>query len=103
MKPEIGRMERRYATAIPVRVASLDRLGLSEQATTENVSLFGARILAQKMWGQNERVVVESSRGVGSWPARVIYCQVLKTGGTAIGVRLARERPNRLSDRGLMG
>ncbi len=103
MKPESGRVEKRFAIAVPVRIKSLDRLWLTEAAMTENVSPFGARILVQTIWGTDEQVVVESTGGANSCQARVIYCQALKTGGTAIGVHVAGARPNWMSRRGQIG
>jgi hypothetical protein len=97
MKPETGRVEKRSAIAVPVRIASLDRLWLTEPAMTENVSRFGARILTKSIWKTEERVVIESPRGAGPCQARIMYCQVLKTGETAIGVRLASARPDWVS------
>lgn len=99
MKPESGRVEKRFAIAVPVRIKSLDRAWLTEAAMTENVSLFGARILVKDIWGRDEHVVVESPGGADSCQARVVYCQALKTGGTAIGVHLAGARPNWMSRR----
>lgn len=103
MKPETGRVEKRYALAVPVRIASLDRLWLAEPATTENVSLFGARILVKSVWRTDEHAVVESAGNADPCHARIVYCQALKTGGTAIGVRLARARPDWMSRSGRMG
>jgi hypothetical protein len=103
MKPESGREERRFSIAVPVRIASLDRLWLAEAAITENVSLFGARILVKSIWRMDERVVVESPGGADSCQARVIYCQALKTGATAIGVHLSGARPNWMSRCGQLG
>jgi len=103
MKPETGRVEKRFAIAVPVRIKSLDRPWLAEAAMTENVSLFGARILVKDIWGKDERVVVESPGGADSCQSRVVYCQALKTGGTAIGVHLAGARPNWMSRRGQRG
>jgi hypothetical protein len=100
MKPETGRVEKRSAIAVPVRIASLDRLWLTEPAMTENVSRFGARILTKSIWKTEERVVIESPRGAGPCQARIMYCQVLKTGETAIGVRLARARADWMSPLG---
>lgn len=100
MKPETGRVEKRFANAVPVRIKSLDRPWLTEAAMTENVSLFGARILVRSIWGTDEEVIVESPGGADSCQARVIYCQASKTGGTAIGVHLAGARPNWMSRRG---
>jgi hypothetical protein len=103
MKPETGRLEKRFGIAIPVRIASLDRPGLEERAMTENVSHFGARILVKSVWRADERVVVESTGGADPCPARVIYCQALKTGAAAIGVRLARAHDDWMTRSGRMG
>jgi hypothetical protein len=92
MPLDSGRMEKRFSVAVSVRVASLDRPWLAEPAMTENVSLFGARILVKDAWRPNEHVVVESPGGLYPCQARVVYCQALKTGITAIGLRLARAR-----------
>lgn len=93
MKLETGRTEKRFPIAVPLRIKSLDRRWLAEAAITQNVSLFGARILVGNKWEADERVVIESPGGLEPCPARVIYCQVLKSGGLAIGVNLARARP----------
>jgi hypothetical protein len=92
MKPKTGRAEKRFAIAVPVRIASLDRLSLVEPAMTENVSLLGARILVKNLWRNNERAVVESPGGVDPCQAHIVYCQTLKSGAVAIGVRLRRPR-----------
>ena len=93
MKLETGRVDKRHAIAVPVRIASLDRLWLVESAITENVSLFGARILVKSVWRADEPVVIETLGGLEPRQARIMYVQSLKSGGTAIGVRLARARP----------
>jgi hypothetical protein len=103
MKPETGRLEKRFGIAIPVRIASLDRPWLEERAMTENVSHFGARILVKSVWRADERVVVESTGGADPCPARVIYCEALKTGGAAIGVRLAKAHDDWMSRSGRIG
>ena|SRR5437879_3984704 len=102
MKLETGRVGKRFAVGVPLRIKSLDRLWLAEAAVTENVSPFGARILVENIWETGERVVVESPGGVDPCPARVIYCQALKNGGTAIGVRLAKVSPDWMSRNGRM-
>lgn len=100
MMPESGRIERRFSVTVPVRIASLDRPWLAEPAMTENVSLFGARILVKAAWRSDERVVVESPGGLYPCQARVVYCQLLKTGATAVGLRLAAARPGWISRSG---
>jgi PilZ domain len=102
MKLETGRIEKRFAVAIPVRITSLDRLWLTEEAITENTSLTGARILVRNTWRRGEEVLVESPKVSRPYQATVIYCQRLKSGGTAIGVRLTGGRPDWMSGDGQM-
>jgi hypothetical protein len=90
-------MEKRFPVAVPLSIRSFDRVWLAETTITENVSLFGARILVGNRWEAGERVVVESPEGADRCPARVVYCQALKNGQTAIGVNLIRARPNWMS------
>jgi len=98
-----GRVERRLSVTLRVRIASLDRPWLTELAMTENVSTFGARILVQDAWKPGERVLVESPGGVSSCEAHVVYCELLKTGTTAVGLRLARPRLDWMSRRRRIG
>ncbi|PYU28795.1 MAG: hypothetical protein DMG32_01850 [Acidobacteria bacterium] len=91
---EIGRAQKRFSVTVPVRIASLDRPGLVEPAMTENVSLFGTRILVKDTWRPNERAIVVSQGGLYPCEARVVYCQRLNTGATAVGLQLARARPD---------
>lgn len=92
MIPRGGRVERRLSVTVHVRIASLDRPWLAELATTENVSPFGARILVKDAWKPGERVIVESPGRVTSCDAHIVYCQLLNTGTTAVGLQLARPR-----------
>jgi hypothetical protein len=100
MKLETGRVEKRFGISISVCIRSLDRLWLAEEAMTENVSFFGARILLKNMWERNERIVVESPGIADPYQATVVYCQALKGGGTAIGVCLERQRSDWMSGDG---
>jgi hypothetical protein len=88
---ETGRLEKRFAVAIPMRITSLDRLGLTEEATTENVSFFGARMLVKREWRRGEEIILETPTVPHSYRATVIYCQRLEGGETAIGVHLTAE------------
>jgi hypothetical protein len=88
---ETGRLEKRFAVAIPMHITSLDRLSLREETTTENMSFFGARILVKGAWRRGEKIIVESPTVSHPYHATIIYCQPLEGGGTAIGVRLTGE------------
>lgn len=100
---ESGRMEKRFSVTVPLRIASLDRPWLVESTMTENVSLFGARILVKDAWRPNEQVVVESPGGLSPCQARVVYCQLLKSGATAVGLRLSRARRDWVSSNAQIG
>ena len=103
MIPKGGRVERRLSVTVHARMASLDRPWLAELAMTENVSPFGARTLVKDAWKPGERVIVESLGGVSSCEAHVVYCELLKTGTTAVGLRLARPRLDWMSRRRRIG
>ena len=107
MKIEIklasGRMERRCAVAVPLHIQSLDRAPRAETAATQNVSLFGARILVENTWEIGERIVIQSPAAADPWLARVIYSQELRDGGTVIGVHLEKACPNWTGGNGRRG
>jgi hypothetical protein len=94
MIPKGGRLERRSRSTLRLRIFSLDRPWLVELATTENVSPSGARILVKDAWKPGERVAVELPGMLDPSQARVIYCELLKTGSTAVGLQLARPHPD---------
>jgi hypothetical protein len=100
---ESGRIEKRFSVTVPLLIASLDRPWLVEPTMTENVSLFGARILVKDAWRPNERVAIELPGGLHPCPARVVYCQLLKTGRTAVGLRLETPRRDWMGGSGQMG
>jgi PilZ domain len=89
-----GRMEKRCAMAVPVHIKSLDRTQRVETGVTQNVSLFGARILVENGWGTGERITLQLPSRADPWAARVIYSQELGNGGIAIGVHLEKACPN---------
>jgi hypothetical protein len=76
-----------------LRISSLDRPWLVELAMTENVSASGARIVVKDAWKPGERVGVEPAGMMDSCQAYVIYCEPLKTGSAALGLRLLTRHP----------
>lgn len=102
MAPQSGRAEKRFLFTASVHIASLDRPWLVESAMTENVSLFGARILVKDRWKPEERAIIESQGGLDPCQARVVYCQQLNTGATAVGLRLARKCGDWMRPKGRM-
>lgn len=89
-----GRLERRSRSAVRLRISSLDRPSLVELAMTENVSHSGARILVKDAWKPGERVSLEPAGTMDSCLACVVYCEPLKIGSTAVGLRLEKPRPD---------
>lgn len=55
---------------------------------TENISAHGARVLANRRCAPDEEVMVTSLDGALCPRARVLYCQRLRDGKFAIGLRL---------------
>ncbi len=94
MIPKGGRLAKRSALTVRVRISSLDRPWLVEIATTENVSSSGVRILTKDVWKPGERVNIEPTGMLDSCQAHVVYCELLRTGSTAVGLQLAKSHPD---------
>jgi len=89
MRPPAGRIENRTRLVVAVKLSSSET-GISEFATTVNVSLRGARVKARKSWIPDElvRVSVISLQGNLISQARVVYCQQLAGESFAVGLEL---------------
>ena len=94
MIPKAGRVGKRLAVTVRLRIASLDRPWLVELGTTENVSTRGARILLKDAWRPGERVALALLGGLDSCESHVVYCELLRTGTTAVGLQLAGPCPS---------
>ncbi len=92
MSMRTGRTEKRYPLALPVGVASLEHPEIVESAITENACSIGVRILCKHAWRPSEHVLVEMPFGSSRSPARVVYCQSLRDGNFAIGLRFLGPR-----------
>ena len=94
MPTRSGRLEKRTRLTVPVQISSLQDSTAAEQTTTENVCSSGIRVLTQRARELDGRVWVRSLDGDLRTLARVVYCQRLNTGATAVGLQLARARPD---------
>jgi len=86
-----GRLEKRTALAIPVRIFSTQEPSVIERTITENISSLGIRVVVSHYRQMNERLVVRSSDGDLQTQARVVYCQTLSDGQFAIGLQFPNE------------
>jgi hypothetical protein len=89
MTQESSRVENRIPIRVTVDLASLELRIPAQQATTENVSAHGARILTRKRWEPNARLNVRSLLGSLRSRARVVYCEPTKSGEFAVGLELS--------------
>lgn len=89
---QVGRSEKRSATAVAVMLTSVDLTDPSlatEFTTTENISGRGARVVTKKLWSS---LVIKSLEGDLQSEARVIYCQPIRENVYAIGLQLIAPR-----------
>jgi hypothetical protein len=82
-----GRLEKRYPLAITLYLLSLEGTRREEQASSENVSSLGARVLTKNRWEVGERLRMGFLTGEFLREGRVVYCERLE-GGFRLGVEL---------------
>ncbi len=82
------RRERRESTAVTVMLSGQNELSAPQWASTDNVSVRGARILTTRTWNPNDRVLIRSVEGNLQSRGTVVYRQRLGDNLFAIGVRL---------------
>ncbi len=86
-----GRKRERTSERLPVRIFSVEEPFVSESCTTQDISSLGARLLTERSWTPNSRVLVKSSADVLWARARVVYCQAVSRKAFAVGLEfLAR-------------
>jgi hypothetical protein len=93
MASRTGRFEKRIHRGVPMRIL-LQKPGstdLLENATTENVSPHGARVLISRALPPQERLLVTSLSGnEEAKPARVVYCEPLAEGVFGVGLQFEK-------------
>jgi hypothetical protein len=96
MAMRTGRAEKRIHLELPVQISRAQSLGLTElieQATTENVSSRGIRVLTRRALPPQERLLVTPLVGSETpTPARVVYCQALAGELFGVGLRFQDEK-----------
>jgi len=85
-----GRIEQRVAKAEVVELSRVDELpAKKEAAITENVSPRGARVITDSLCAPGKLVRLVAPGGHRKLSARVIYCEHLREGKFAVGLRLS--------------
>jgi hypothetical protein len=82
------RIQKRAITSVALQISSAKQPFITELAFTENVSLHGVRIVTERPWKPEDRVVVKSRHGRIQSRARVIYCQELAGARYVVGLEL---------------
>jgi hypothetical protein len=81
-----GRLEKRAAVKVPVRLLPAENALVAETATTLNISRYGARLLTRRRWRPGEQVDLISMSGEFRRQARVVYCNLLTDGQFCVGL-----------------
>lgn len=79
-----GRKRARTSEKLLVQIFSSQEPFVRELCPTQNFSSLGARLLTERPWTPDSRVLVDSPGG-DLW-ARVVYCQPLRPKEFAVGL-----------------
>jgi hypothetical protein len=82
------RLQKRTPANVALQISSAKQPFITELAFAENVSLHGVRIVTQRAWKPEQRVIVKSYHGSVQSRAKVIYCQQLAKARYAVGLEL---------------
>jgi hypothetical protein len=92
--PPDGRIEKRAAVKVPVRIVLAEGAFHVETATTVNISRSGACVLASQRRRPGERVSLAAMSGDFQLQGRVIYCYQLKEGQFCVGLEFGASIKN---------
>ena len=81
-----GRRRARNSERLLVHICLEEKPLVSEACPTQNLNSLGARLITERSWSPNSRVVVKSSNGDLWARARVVYCQPLTRKAFAVGL-----------------
>lgn len=81
-----GRKRVRNSQRLLVQVSSEEKPLVSEACPIQNLNSLGARLISERSWSPNSRVVVKSSNGDVWARGRVVYCQPLNRKAFAVGL-----------------
>ena len=79
-----GRKRARTPERLLVQIFSSEEPFVREMCSTQNISSLGVRLLAERTWTPDSRVLVNCPDG-DLW-ARVVYCQPLRPKAFAVGL-----------------
>src|SRR5215831_4783924 len=82
------RKENRNPERLPVLLSRMTDPLVTEQASTENVSPHGMRVLTERPWKRDTNVIVQSSTNELWARGKVVYCQPFSDRTFAIGLEL---------------
>src|ERR1700752_1281109 len=88
MSPDGNRVQKRTAATIALQIFGAKSPFVMEWTRTENISLHGMRVVTERPWNPEERVVVKSLHGSIQARAKVIYCVPLAEARYAVGLEL---------------
>jgi hypothetical protein len=86
---ESGRLEKRMAMSVAACLAIPGEPAVIEPVLIENISPHGARVVANRSCLVDDSVVITDPVGAVRLDARVIYCESLSDGRSAIGLRFS--------------
>lgn len=94
-----GRVERRVAQTEVVELVPMGDSAIAKvEATTENVSSRGARVITNSICAPGKFVRLEAPNDHVNVPAQVIYCQPLEEGQFAVGLQFDRRGRASIAD-----
>jgi hypothetical protein len=82
-----GRIEKREAMIVSVRLVTTKEPRVSEKTFTRNVSPHGARVVTNRLWRPGEEPLVTPLTGDFPQPAKVVYCKPRANGGFYMGLQ----------------
>lgn len=95
-----GRKEHRMAVSMSARLVGGEARYEAEKVSIENISLHGARVRTHRELRPHEHVILAGSGGEFYADAEVVYCERVREGLCAVGLKFARalegDQPGRL-------
>ena len=88
------RAEKRIPMAVAVRISGHSAQPGQETTFTEDVSSCGAKVLSNRRWKVEERLLLATLTGNFRSVARVAWCRPVRDAGFAVGLQLAETSGN---------
>ena len=83
-----GRLHRRRYLTVPVKLLNPDEPGVTEDAVTQNVSPWGARVVVSSRREPDVLLLLKSPTHRLRTSVRVVYCEPLAGGQFGVGLQL---------------